>query len=65
MPAVQCGTQKIFGYEKNIVKLVIVGHTPRMCLHNAYGDFVFLKLRNSCSAVCLCSLLTMFGGACK
>jgi len=42
-----------------------VRHTPRICLHNAYGDFVFLKLRNSCSAVCLCSLLTMLGGACK
>lgn len=31
----------------------------------AKGDFDFLKERNTCSACCLCSVLTMDGGACK
>lgn len=38
---------------------------PKMCLQMAKGDLDFLKERNMCSACCLCSVLTMDGGACK
>lgn len=36
-----------------------------MCLQMAKGDLDFLKERNTCSACCLCSVLTIDGGACK
>lgn len=36
-----------------------------MCLQMAKGDLDFLNERNMCSACCLCSVLTMDGGACK
>ena len=38
-------------------------YLPKICLHNANGPFVFRKLRNTVSAVCLCSLVTKLGGA--
>lgn len=38
---------------------------PNMCLQMAKGDLDFLKERNICSACCLCSVLTMDGGACR
>lgn len=36
-----------------------------MCLQMANGDLDFLNERKTCSACCLCSVLTMDGGACK
>lgn len=36
-----------------------------MCLQMAKGDLDFLKERNICSACCLCSVLTIDGGACS
>lgn len=38
---------------------------PKMCLQMAKGDLDFLKERNMCSACCLCSVLTIDGGACS
>lgn len=38
-------------------------YSPSMCLQIAKGDLDFLKERNMCSACCLCSVLTMDGGA--
>lgn len=44
---------------------ILCRYLPRMCLQMAKGDLDFLKERNTCSACCLCSVLTMDGGAWK
>lgn len=44
-------------------KFCSIPQLPRMCLQMANGDLDFRKERNTCSAWCLCSVLTMDGGA--